>query len=340
MSLAVNKIRLPPLESIWRWPRYVSPHLADVEEECLQWSASFGAFDPETQRLIHDYGKLKQLRSGCDLMHLFFMFDEYSDQSSPEEVWRQASIQIDALCHPNKPRPKGEWVGGEIARQFWLRLPKTATKTFKRRFLETWIDYVESVAQQAEHRSESRILDLESYFLLRRHTSGAPSTIALCEMDMDIPDYVREHPILRLLETLAVDLIVIGNDLLSYNKEQAVGDDEHNIVTVIMAQFGVGVQEAIDRAGELSREKTDRFNALYGLLPRWVGPVDLDVQRLADGMAQCVSGVLHWSYESHRYFGTRGLVVKRTRTLRLLPRTKNNMKSTVKSTGAVGALGI
>ena len=50
-------------------------------------------------------------------MHLFFMFDEYSDQSSPEEVWRQASIQIDALCHPNKPRPKEEWVGGEIARQ-------------------------------------------------------------------------------------------------------------------------------------------------------------------------------------------------------------------------------
>lgn len=90
-------------------------------------------------------------------------------------------------------------------------MPKTATKTFKRRFLETWIDYVESVAQQAEHRSESRILDLESYFLLRRHTSGAPSTIALCEMDMDIPDYIREHPILRLLETLAVDLIVIGN---------------------------------------------------------------------------------------------------------------------------------
>ncbi|AEO58238.1 hypothetical protein MYCTH_2060085, partial [Thermothelomyces thermophilus ATCC 42464] len=174
----------------------------------------------------------------------------------------------DALCHPNiKPRPKGEWVGGEIARQFCLRLSETATKMFKRRFLETWIDYVESVAQQAKHRSQSRILDLDSYFLLRRHTSGAPSTIALWEMDMDIPDHIREHPILRMLETLAVDLIVIGNDLLSYNKEQAVGDDEHNIVTVIMAQFGMDVQGAIDRAGELSREKTDRFNALYSLLP-------------------------------------------------------------------------
>ena len=59
----------------------------------------------------------EQVRSGCDLMHLFFMFDEHSDQSSPEAVSLQARIQMDALCHPNKARPPGEWVGGEFARQ-------------------------------------------------------------------------------------------------------------------------------------------------------------------------------------------------------------------------------
>lgn len=75
----------------------------------------------------------------------------------------------------------------------------------------TWVDYVESVARQAEFRSESHILDLDSYFTLRRHTSGAPSTIALYEMDMDIPDDIREHIIIRELETIAVDLIVIAN---------------------------------------------------------------------------------------------------------------------------------
>jgi hypothetical protein len=95
--------------------------------------------------------------------------------------------------------------------RFWLRIPETATETFRRRFLGTWVDYVESVAQQAENRSTSYILDLDSYFPLRRHTSGAPSTIALYEMEMDIPDDVREHPNIRELETLAVDLIVIAN---------------------------------------------------------------------------------------------------------------------------------
>ena len=111
-------------------------------------------------------------------------------------------------------------------------------------------------------------------------------------------------------------------DLLSYNKEQAVGDDEHNIVTIIMQQYDLNVQDAINMAGNLSCEKMGRFYMLYQQVPRWVGPVDLEVQRLLDGMAQCVSGVMHWSYESQRYFGTRGLEVKRTRVLHLLPKQR------------------
>ncbi|KAK8011931.1 DAHP synthase-like protein [Apiospora arundinis] len=315
-----KKIRLPELETLWNWPRYVSPHLAEVEKESLEWSASLNAFDAETQKLVHDKGKLKQVRSGCDLMHLFFMFDEYSDKCGPEEVWDQGRIQMNAFENSHIERPTEEWVGGEFSRQFWNRLPQDATPTFRGRFLATWLDYVESVARQAELRSESRIVDLATYFPIRRHTSGAPSTIAWCEMDLDIPDEIRYHKTIVEMETIAVDLIVIANDVLSYNKEQAVGDDEHNIITIIMHQFGLDVQDAFDYSGELNKMKMERFYALYGHLPRWMGPVDLEVQRFVDGMAQCVSAVMHWSYESERYFGKRGMAIKESRTLSLLPK--------------------
>ena len=55
-----NEIRIPELESVWRWPRAVSPYLSEVEQESLEWSASFNAFDPETQRLVHEKGKLSE----------------------------------------------------------------------------------------------------------------------------------------------------------------------------------------------------------------------------------------------------------------------------------------
>ncbi|KAI0146266.1 isoprenoid synthase domain-containing protein [Xylariaceae sp. FL1272] len=332
-----QKIKIPELEAAWKWPRLVSPHLANIEHKCLEWAASFGAFDPEIQKLVHNEGKLnllaamcyarrteEQVRSGCDLMHLFFMFDEHSDKSGPVETRNQVRIQMDALHNPHKPRPQGEWVGGEFARQFWLRLPENTTPTFRTRFIASYEAYANAVAEQAELRSRAHVPDLETYFPMRRHTSGAPSTIALYEMDLDIPDSIREHPTILELDTLAVDLIVIANDLLSYNKEQAAGDDEHNIITVIMKQYGLGVQQAFHKAGDLCDLKMARFYHLYANLPRWIGPVDLDVQKLVDGMGQCVSGVMHWSYESERYFGKHGNMVKKTRLMRLIPKVVDN----------------
>lgn len=59
----------------------------------------------------------EQLRTTCDLMHLFFVFDDYSDPCGPSEVRELANIVMDAIRNPHKPRPTGEWVGGEVARQ-------------------------------------------------------------------------------------------------------------------------------------------------------------------------------------------------------------------------------
>jgi hypothetical protein len=52
-----SAIRLPPIEVFWPWPRAINAHLVDIEQECLDWSASFGAFDAETHKVIHDHGK-------------------------------------------------------------------------------------------------------------------------------------------------------------------------------------------------------------------------------------------------------------------------------------------
>ena len=66
-AMRVQKIILPELEAVWKWPRNLSPHLADIEQECLEWSASFEAFTPETQSLVHDRGKLSECLIACSL---------------------------------------------------------------------------------------------------------------------------------------------------------------------------------------------------------------------------------------------------------------------------------
>jgi hypothetical protein len=55
-------------------------------------------------------------RVGCDLMNLFFVYDEHSDAMDADSVRVWAGIIMDALRNPDKPRPKGEPIVGEITR--------------------------------------------------------------------------------------------------------------------------------------------------------------------------------------------------------------------------------
>ena len=59
----------------------------------------------------------EHLRTGCDLMNLFFVIDEHTDLSDTKTAREQANIVMNALENPEKLRPAGEWVGGEVTRQ-------------------------------------------------------------------------------------------------------------------------------------------------------------------------------------------------------------------------------
>jgi len=87
-----------------------------------------------------------------------------------------------------------------------------------------------------------------------------------------------------------------------------------------MKEHNTDVQGAIDWTSMLHAEMVKRFNELYLEIPRWGGPLDLDVQSYMNGMAQWVGANVQWSYESERYFGKQGHEVKKTRMLCLLPR--------------------
>ena len=50
-------------------------------------------------------------------MGLTLVIDEYTDVENEEVVQEMIDIVIDAMNNPQKPRPEGENILGEIARQ-------------------------------------------------------------------------------------------------------------------------------------------------------------------------------------------------------------------------------
>lgn len=79
--------------------------------------------------------------------------------------------------------------------------------------------YLDSVVQQAEDRTHNYIRDIQSYFDVRRDTIGAKPSFAINEIHLNIADEVMEDPIIKSLTLTSIDMLIIGNDLCSYNVE-------------------------------------------------------------------------------------------------------------------------
>ncbi|KAN0078464.1 Isoprenoid synthase domain containing protein [Tylopilus felleus] len=331
-----TKVFIPNTLARWPWPRRINPHYAEVKKESAAWTASFGAFSPKAQHAFNrcDFNRLacmaypiarkEHARAGCDVMNLFFVIDEYSDVSDPSEVRKQKDAIMDALRNPHKPRPKGEWVGGEVARQFWELTIQNASTQSQKRFIKTFEEYLEAVVQQAIDRNKHRIRDIKSYIDVRRDTIGAKPSFALLELALDIPDEVIAHPAIQEMSFASIDMLCIGNDIVSWNLEQSRGDDSHNIVKIVMNELGVDVNGAMLWVQDFHTQLEQKFHAAMAALPEWDEPLNSQVKEYCDGLGHWVRANDDWSFESERYFGNRGLEIKEKRWISLMPKERKS----------------
>ncbi|KAG9312647.1 terpenoid synthase [Chiua virens] len=310
---------IPDVLARWPWPRQINPNYAVLKKQTDAWVASFQAFSPKAQH-AYDHCDFKHARIGCHLMHVVFLFDEYSDRSTPIEVRKQKDVVMDALRNPHTPRPKGEWLGGEFVRQFWDLAVQNATAVAQKRFIHAADEYLESVVQESIDKKERRILDIESYVTARRRTSGVKISFSICELGLDIPDEVMSHPAIQEMILAATDIIAFCNDIYSYNMEQLRGDDGHNIITIVMHEHRTDVNGAMLWVEDLLFGAQERFHAAKAALPEWDEPLNSQVQEYCDGLGQWVRAVDEWSFESERYFGKKGSEIKKNRWMLLLPK--------------------
>lgn len=305
-------------------------------------------------------------------MHLLFVFEEHSDVADATVVRRQADSIMDALHNPTLPRPYGEWVGGEIAKQcvsklriityqfkyfcrFWKNAMVFSSSTFQRRFVNASQEYTDSVVQQALDRDHYIIRNIDQYFEIRRGTVGVMPVLAVCLIHFDIPDEAMSHPGIVALESACVDMILICNDLLSYNVEwvlmhhwfwstkylyrQARGDDEHNLITVVMRERKCSLASAVEWIVNLHDNIVNTFLSTIKTIPSFGDPiVDEKISIYIDGLGTWVRANEAWSFEvglrsirwktdadvrdhqSARYFGRKGLKIKESRIIDLLPK--------------------
>ncbi|KAI9447578.1 terpenoid synthase [Lactarius indigo] len=324
---------IPKTLENWKWPRRVNPHYNEVKEETAAWIKSSGVLSPKAEEaydrcdinlfasLAYPLHDKDRLRTCCRFMNLILVYDEYPSTSHEDDLQVMVSTMMGVLLNPYTPRPKGEWIGGEVTRQFWEFTIKTASHQSLKRFIKASSACAQAMAQRAADKRHKRIRSVEEYFDIRRDSIGARPAFALIEMDMSLPKEAVNHPVIEEMTILAIDMIILDNDIASYNVEQARGDDGHNIVTVVMHEHKTDIQAAMNWVDDRHKELEARFMELYeNKMPKFGEPVDTELARYADGIGNWVRANDQWDFETERYFGKEVAEVGRTRWVTLLPK--------------------
>lgn len=78
---------------------------------------------------------------------------------------------------------------------------------------------MDSVVQQSLERDHSQQRDVQSYLVLRRYTGGTEPSYPINLIHFHLPDHILDHPVIKRLEDLATDMIIVANDIYSFDRE-------------------------------------------------------------------------------------------------------------------------
>ncbi|KAJ7443638.1 hypothetical protein B0H11DRAFT_2250555 [Mycena galericulata] len=98
----------------------------------------------------------------------------------------------------------------------------------------------------------------------------------------------------------------------------------HKLVTIVMHQYSMDAQSAMNWIGDLHDDIVDEFLQVWKSIPTFGGPLDREIRTYADGLGNWVRANDAWSFESERYFGKQGLEIQSSRRVALLPMVKVN----------------
>ncbi|KAG1731134.1 isoprenoid synthase domain-containing protein [Suillus lakei] len=321
---------LPDLFNDCHYPLQQNPHCYPVSRASEQWllnsarleepkvTAFMGLLAGELGAAIYPGADAFHLRVCADFLNWLFTMDDWLDECDVDGAMGMRECCISAFRDPiNFQTDK---LGGMMCKSYFSRFRETGGHGCTERFIHRMNLFFIAVAKQADDRTNGHVPDLETYIAMRRNTGGCLPCFTLIEYaaQIDLPDEVMSHPVILAMEEAANDHICWTNDIFSYNVEQA-RHDPHSIVTVLMHEQGLDLQSAMDYSGKLCNGTIQRFEDNRAILPSWGEEIDREVAIYVGGLQDWITGALHWSFVSTRYFGKDGNTVKRDRIIKLLP---------------------
>ncbi|KZS92152.1 terpenoid synthase [Sistotremastrum niveocremeum HHB9708] len=335
MSPPPPSFRLPDILKDWPWPRLQHPDSEEAAIASLSWvdNSVLDLMDREKVRRGYGLGSTlatlayptldkKSLIVACHLLSILFLIDDFTDPKKASDAQSVVNTIMEVFNCPSKVRSKDDPFVAEITRQFWIKALEISPVWQQTLFVAHFREYLNAVVIEASDREIDRLRDFDDYIHMRRSTGALRPAFWVIECAEGLPEHVVKHESIVTLATCAADLIIFGNDILSYNREQAIGS-LHNTVSIAVQKQGLGIQEAVDWTVVRHEDVARKFQATISEVPSWGPSIDSHVAAYIDVLGYWVRANWEWSLGSSRYFEKEEwIVIEKTGIVEPLPRVE------------------
>ncbi|WP_051717860.1 isoafricanol synthase [Streptomyces megasporus] len=309
------------------FPGAVNPDVERARAHTLRWlrdvallrgESAFEEYD--ALRLERAMARFYPRATGEDLMLAtdvngwFFVFDDQFDGllgRRPDDVARLLDSLTAVMDEVRPPAGASSNPLVESFRDLWSRVNDGMPPVWRERFKRHWRGYLLAHHQEALNRSGSALPTLAEFLAARRHSIGIQPCLDLAERcgRYTLPPQLHGGSPLKEMRRITDDVAIFVNDIVSLDKELAVGD-VNNTVILLHRTTGRTLEECVREICAAANERVVRFRehaaSLPGLLAASGVPEELRacVEDYVDGMRNVMRGNLDWSLESRRYDAT------------------------------------
>ena len=249
----------------------------------------------------------ERFRTICDWGNWIFPFDDLFDDGVYSNDFSGAQFIIQYMLKgfdEDRSKIDAEHNVAPIVNfhdDIWARITRSSTMEVSQTYRRAMEDYCVGTLDQVSSVEMSTEPSLEQMLLLRRKSVCVASLFALVQFghEITLPDFVLEDARIREIETIGIDLTLMHNDLLPFDKEDHEGVP-HNLVAVCRSR-GLSAQAAVNCLAELIQDRHKRLRTLMANVPDYGTPLESQLARYLEGIQDVVKANLYWSFRSARF---------------------------------------
>lgn len=263
---------------------------------------------PEHAGLYWPYAIGRDIDLAVDCMTFYFFFDDQFDAELGESVPAVIRVIRDLSEITLNDTHSPSCVPAAVAfADLWHRIVEGMSPEWVQRAGRHWREYLFGYVSEAVDRQCGTAHQIDTYLAGRRYSVGAQTSTDLCERfgHFEVPEEALAHPNLQLMRQITCDLLVISNDLQSFDKETERGEI-NNFVAVTCRMRDLPPHAAIQQVRAESERMLERFIELEQAMPRIIdafgSPVYSDtIATYIDALKASIRGYDAWGNMTPRY---------------------------------------